>query len=158
MGYNTAIDGTNITISNGAGFQQIAASGVNNPTSFLPDIFFGGANVGISYITQSGTWQSITNNLVYCTGLLELISKGTSTGVATIALPQTASNTLVPSRLGIYCINLSVGFASTFILAQTISNTTTASLAKGNGITSTAMTDADFTNSSAIYYEGLFFK
>lgn len=157
MAYSTGVAGTNITIANGAGYQTYSASGITTPTSFLPVIAFGGASTGVTYLTQTGTYQQLSNNLIYFSGLIELSSKGSSTGSATVNLPHTSSNTLATSLLNIYCINLNATFASTFIGAQINQNTTNATIAKGSGITSAAMTDADFTNTSAIYYNGCYF-
>ncbi len=159
MSYNNIIAGSGVTITSANCRQTISASGggAGSVQSFSPILSFGGGTTGITYITQTGTYQQLTSNLVYISGLIELSSKGSSTGSAKVSLPLTASATLASSLLTVYCINLNAGFVSTFIGCQTLTNTTTATLAKDNGIASSAMADTDFTNTSAIYYNGCYF-
>lgn len=160
MSYNNTTAGSGISIAYNGGYQTISCTGGGggSPTSFSPVLSFGGSSTGITYITQSGTYQQLTANLIYFTGIIELSSKGSATGTARVSLPNTASGVYPPSLLTIDCINLFAALSiGQFLVLQTTSSSANATIAVGNGSTSSALSDTNFTNSSAIYYTGSFF-
>jgi len=58
--------------------------------TFTASLTFGGNDAGISYVTQIGKYTKI-GNTVHCQIRIKLDDKGTSTGIAQIALPFAAS-------------------------------------------------------------------
>lgn len=158
MAYSTGVAGTNIAIANGAGYQTYSASGVSSVLTFLPMLTFGGASVGMTYISQAGTYQQLTNNLIYCTGIIQLSAMGSSIGNAKVNLPHISSNTSQVSMLNIYIFNLFNALGTgEYIGLQVDTNASTANIAITNGLASNALTSSDFTNTTNIYYNGLFF-
>lgn len=158
MAYSTGVAGTNIAIANGAGYQTYSASGVSSVLTFLPMLTFGGSSVAMTYLTQAGTYQQLTNNLIYCSGIIQLLTQGSSIGPAKVSLPHASSNTSQVSMFNIYIFNLfnALG-AGEYIGLQVETNASTAAIAITNGTSSNALTSSDFTNSTNIYYNGLFF-
>ncbi|WP_424360269.1 hypothetical protein [Methylocystis parvus] len=61
--------------------------------SWLPDLRFGGAAAGMTYASRSGWYRRTGLKMTYVCGNFTLLSKGTSTGPATInGLPFTSSS------------------------------------------------------------------
>lgn len=95
----TARNNSRLQIVDGIGFPevQVASSDANTLDDYeegtwTPSITFGGAAVGITYTTQSGTYTKI-GNIVVCRGRVTLSNKGSSTGSALItSLPFTAAS------------------------------------------------------------------
>ena len=65
-------------------FQDPQVSG--NVNTYTPDLEFGGASVGMTFTTRTGSYV-VTGNSVTVTVNLILSNKGSSTGTATISLP-----------------------------------------------------------------------
>lgn len=110
--------------------------------TFTPTISFGGAAVGVTYGTQSGSYTKIGNR-VFGEIRLVLTAKGSSTGSASVeGLPFTVSSARGGAGIGSSfnftgltgALNISVGPSSTACLVRQSSAT-------GNGAT----TDANFT-------------
>jgi len=73
--------------------------------TWTPDVAFGGASVGITYTTQTGSYRRI-GNMVFVQINIVLTSIGSSTGVTTISLPIAAAAT-IPA--GVFSIGDSYG-------------------------------------------------
>lgn len=157
MAYSTGVAGTNISIANGAGYQTYSASGVSIVQSFLPILTFGGGSTGMTYTTQQGHYQQLTNNLIYCTGQIQLSAMGSSVGIAKVSLPHSSSNTYTSSMFVIYIFNLFNTLGGDVIGLQVDTNAATATIAITSGTSSNALTSSDFTNTTNIYYSGSFF-
>jgi hypothetical protein len=150
-GTSPSNSGTGITFPSG----QNASSNANTLDDYeegvwTPTLAFGGNSVGITYNPRNGTYTKV-GNLVTATCVLNLSSKGSSTGLATITgFPFSGQITYkepVGSVLA-YGLNANVysmsGYlgATTFnILAQTVFNTGTLNNAS----------DGTFTNSTTIH-------
>lgn len=76
----------NVLTSNGAGALPTwqAVSGPTYTTgTWTPVVNFGGATTGITYTVQNGQYSQI-GNVVFCTFFIQINSKGSATGTATI--------------------------------------------------------------------------
>lgn len=134
---------------------QVASTDVNvlddyEEGTWTPVLRLGGLTTGITYSSQEGISVKIGRN-VFFTGVIALSSKGTATGAATLAgLP--GSNTAFRFvnffafglAAGSYNIGAYVSFGATPIIE--LYNQIT-----GSGV---AITDADLTNSSTLYFSG----
>jgi len=112
-------------------------------------IAFGGAVVGITYAYQAGYYTKI-GNIVTISGYVQLTSKGTSVGDATITgLPFTVINNPA-GYAGVALWLTAISFTAQF-QAYTLTNSTTISLENITeaGVRS-SLTDANFSNTSAI--------
>ena len=119
-------------------------------------VAFGGGTTGITYSTNTGTYTKIGRQ-VTVNGYLELTSKGSSGGAATITgLPFTIPN-LNQNYSAVSLWFNAITFANQFIANGTI-NTTTISLQESTilGVNST-ITDADFANNSGIIVNFTYF-
>jgi hypothetical protein len=141
---------------------QSASSDVNTLDDYeegtwTPTITFGGSSTGITYAASSqiGTYTKI-GNLVTIRAYIGLSNKGSSTGAARIAnLPFTPPNTLNQywaGSLGVTTVSYT-GYPWPTTLHGTngisIKQTTEAG-SSGN------LTDANFANTSEVYYTGQF--
>lgn len=95
--------------------------------TFTPTISFGGASVGVTYGTQSGTYTLVGNRVIF--DLIVVISaKGSSTGAAVIGgLPFTAANTVL-KPVSPYMTGLGAGTDAHQIECALIPNTATVGL------------------------------
>jgi hypothetical protein len=125
--------------------------------TWTPTITFGGSSTGITYIAsgQIGTYTKI-GNLVTIRAYIGLSNKGSSTGAARIAnLPFTPPNTLNQywaGSLGVTVVSYTgYPWATTLhgINGISIKQTTEAG-------SSSNLTDANFANTSEVYYTGQF--
>jgi hypothetical protein len=118
--------------------------------SWTPGVAFGGASVGVTYGANNGGRYTKVGRLVVATCLLQLTSKGSSTGAATLTGLPFAS--IASPVLGI----LSVGWAASVSgLSGTLQGTvasggTTVSLYASSGGSSSAVTNSNFSNTSQI--------
>jgi hypothetical protein len=140
----------------------VAASDVNTLDDYeegtwTPGFAFAGGTTGITYASQLGVYTKI-GRMVTCIGIVQLSSKGSSSGVATITgLPFTvAANE--PNYGGV-----SFGFigAMTFAsvpFARTVAGSTTLTLAEVTtaGV-DTDITNADFTNTTILRFTFTYF-
>lgn len=137
--------------SNGAGalptFQTLLASA----TSWTPALSFGGGSTGITYTTQTG-WYFNLGALYVIRCEIVLSNKGSSTGAALITgLPALPAN---PTPLIYYGENNTfTGFLVALISTPSggirLSNQRSAT-------TAVNLTDAEMTNTSAIYISGVY--
>jgi hypothetical protein len=116
--------------------------------TWTPDLQFGGANTGITYTVQNGYYTKI-GNIVTGTAWILLTSKGSATGDATLAgLPfaNAAGQNQSPCSIEPSSISFADQMVATvekiftFIKLREITN--------GGG--NSALTDADFSNSSSL--------
>ena len=124
--------------------------------SWTPAMSFGGGTTGITYdANTSGTYVK-NGKLVVVTGYLVLTSKGTDTGTATITgLPKT--NGTGYGNTSCCFLRCSAVANSGTIQGAIERNTTQISLSEINTAgTTTAITDADFSNTSAIYIQATY--
>lgn len=110
--------------------------------SWTPTIAFGGASVGVTYATQTGSYVKI-GQLVFVSLRITLTAKGSSTGAATVGgLPFTAANNLATANSGFYN-----NMASLTGLVGTVS-TTSISLRTPGAATTSTVSDTNFTATS----------
>ena len=119
-------------------------------------VSFGGGTTGITYGSNTGTYTKIGRQ-VTVNGYLDLTSKGSSTGNATITgLPFTIPN----NNQNYSAVSLwfnAITFANQFI-ANGIINTTTISLQESTELgVNSPITDADFANNSAVIISFTYF-
>ena len=117
--------------------------------TWTPDLQFGGAKVGMTYTTQSGTYTKI-GKLVYVIGLIALSNKGSSTGNATVAgLPFNAPVTGGAGNGG-----GGLSYWSGFVTAKPEAFATGgATISVYTGATSFAsMADANFANGTYMFF------
>ena len=128
----------------------------NSGTSFTPSISFGGASVGITYQTQSGTYHRI-GNIVFLRLFIVLTSKGSSTGQARITnLPFNNSGSLTVFNTVVSEISLAANY--TAIYTQTESTTNNLLIySTGDNVGVGGVFDTDFTNDSQIVVTGFYF-
>lgn len=133
-------------VTDGATDLTIDAAAIETDSTPTPVLNFGGATTGITYTIQTCK-KSIIGNMCFLSIQIQLSSKGTATGAATITGVATAprgsmivtsqlilESSTLPTQPVIYC------------------NSTTINLATmNNGTFLSALTDTSFTNSSAIY-------
>jgi len=153
----TSTDGS--ILINGSGANTINF-GVNNvPVSFLPSLFFGNANTGMTFALQEGTYLQI-GKLVYVYGNIILSNKGSATGKATIkgtpSLP--ANSSTITSTISVHMdsgITLDVNFTSLFGFMST--NSLAIQIwEQGSGQTSFQLNETYFSNTTAIEFSGTY--
>jgi hypothetical protein len=145
-----------ITASKGVAFPatQVASTDANTLDDYeegtwTPNLQFGGASTGITYLVRNGFYTKI-GNIVIGTAWIFLTSKGSATGDATLAgLPFTnagSDGNQAPCTVEIGSISFAdqifatVEKASTFIKFREVTNAGTNS----------ALTNADFQDSSSL--------
>ena len=113
--------------------------------TWIPDLQFGGAKVGITYSTQEGYYQKV-GDWVSCVFRIVLTSKGTSTGAARIyGLPFTAL-----SYVPVTVFFNEITYANQLI-AQTVGASTSIVLMEvTEGGTQTFITNDDFADNSVL--------
>jgi hypothetical protein len=119
---------------------------------WTPAVTFGGAATGVAYGSSCLGRYTKIGNLVTVTGMLTLTSKGSSTGPASITgLPFASLND------GIYG-SIAVGYAGGFsgvsgtVLGLIGPNGSKVSLYQSANGAATGLTNANFTNSSTLYF------
>ena len=119
--------------------------------TWTPALAFGGATTGITYTTQSGTYVRI-GNLVYVNFSIDLTSKGSATGNATI--------TGLPFDAGTDADGVSIRFFAN--LASIAGNPfgyiggTSITLAMSSSTSRVILADANFANNSRLDMWGVY--
>jgi len=117
--------------------------------TFTPTLQFSGLSVGVTYSTRTGIYTKV-GRIVHFSGRIDLSSKGTSVGDATIAGLPFAANTGAAS----------VGYQSSIAPSdkQAILTIDTSSLIVryASGTTTAASTDTNFSNSSILIFAGTY--
>jgi hypothetical protein len=120
--------------------------------AWTPVLKFGGAAVGMTYSTQLGSFEITGDRAISAPFKIILTAKGSSVGVATIeGLPKPVSGAGGAHGGGVvnYSINMAGLGGTTF--TSGIEGTSTASIYQSGAAGVTAVTDANFTNTSVIY-------
>lgn len=118
-------------------------TGTTGGGSWTPVVTFGGASTGITYSTQVGKYQQI-GDVVIATANIILTSKGSATGFAAIAgLPVSAPN------IGVASISYYADMG-TMSAATGAATGTSINLYNAGAAGSSALTDANFTNTTTI--------
>jgi hypothetical protein len=126
--------------------------------TFTPTVAFGGASVGITYLTQAAKYTKVGNKVSFSI-VVTLSNKGSSTGSVSIAgLPFNVSPStnadFIPITIGAF-INITF---STVPACVAIVNTNTLILDEYiSGGAQTPITDADFANDSTFRVAGFYF-
>jgi hypothetical protein len=117
--------------------------------TFTPTLQFSGLSVGVTYSNRTGIYTKV-GRIVHFSGRIDLSSKGTSVGDATIAGLPFAANTGAAS----------VGYQSSVTPSdkQAILTIDTLSLIVryASGTTTAASTDTNFSNSSILIFAGTY--
>ena len=153
--------GTGISTSTGLNLASGTSAFTNityvDATSWSPNIQFGGANVGITYTTQSGKYVSIGNAVYFWINIL-LSSKGSSTGTLTISnFPLTIASTIrIPVN---YWTNITTpgSFPCMYLNAVSGGTTINPNACSSAGGGANTMADTNFTNTSGFATSGLLF-
>lgn len=147
--------------ANGVSFPATQAASADANTlddyeegSFTPAITFGGGNTGITYTTQVGRYTKVGRE-VKVEGSIVLSNKGSSTGnILITGLPFSALNygaSVCPMPIG--AVN-NTSFSG-WLSARIIFNSTTFEVYQTTDAgTRSVLTDANFTNTSAIAFNG----
>lgn len=126
--------------------------------TFTPSLLFGGGNTGMN-ASASGSYTKI-GRLVTFRGFITLTAKGSSTGSATIdGLPFTSGSGNANAPITLFYTNLNINTGGGFYTGiGTIANNTTAItlLEIGSNVGVTALTDADFSNTSTLRFTGFY--
>jgi hypothetical protein len=131
-------DGTNVSL--------IGVATVTG--TFTPGISFGGGTTGITYAARVGWYQRLGNR-VNIAAFIALSSKGSSTGAALITgLPIAASAT--PFLFQAVTVSFDAATYTGSAVAQVNPSATTISLLLDAGGTQSALTNANFTNSTNV--------
>lgn len=129
--------------------------------TFTPELQFGGASTGITYSTQAGKYTRV-GNVIHWAITLDLTSKGTATGNATISglpyvnygtPPTTVPATAIGGISGITLPSNAFGIQATIIGATNQIQLRASSSAVGV----TPITDSNFSNGAVIRAEGKYF-
>lgn len=120
--------------------------------TWTPDLVFGGAKVGITYSSTTGTYTKI-GNVVFITLDFTLTSKGTSVGNASInGLPFTVGSITFAAPTA-YFSNMATSVNHCHRFEGT---TTSISLAKQDGTIVNRLVDTDFTDTSRLVITGFY--
>lgn len=144
--------GTNV-IDKGSGSIDITDF-VSGSTAFTPAFAFGGGTTGITYANQLGRYVR-HGNVIYFTAYVSLSNKGSSTGAATITGLPIASLNLTNLIGSVAVSGDQLGASVTDLQGRIAPNSTTITLSRLSTGTLTALTDADFGNSTAISVSGV---
>lgn len=134
----------------GTNWYEVARMPPAEENTYTPVLAFGGASTGITYSIQKGSYEK-SGNWVSGNGFIELTSKGSATGDATISIPFSVRND-----------NDSYACASFYMAGVTFANqhqhrivpgSTTISLNEVTEAgTPTTLTDANFANNSVVIF------
>jgi hypothetical protein len=123
---------------------------VGSMGTWTPVLQFGGANVGITYGVQTGQYTKI-GNVVTASMAIQLTSKGSSTGSATIiGLPFPGKSGLFQAAVVQTNAMSFTGNAQCFIDGSSLS---TIDLHLNTNGTDTSLTDANFANNTIIFLQ-----
>lgn len=149
-------DGTTFSVNGQYAFPatQNASSNANTlddyeEGSWTPAITFGGGATGMTFSDQEGTYTKIGRH-VFCRGSIQMSSKGTSTGVARMTgLPFAAASSKTSSVVLDYYSGMSSFTAG---VAEVNGGAASANFYIPGASASASATDANFTNTSAMWF------
>jgi hypothetical protein len=120
--------------------------------TWTPALAFGGASVGITYGTQSGTYTKIGRTVFFSMDV-DLTNKGSSTGAATISLPFTVGTTPI-STFSVMDANVTVS-SGTNVYSFVQSGNSSAQLWQGgSGVGVGQLTNTQCANNSSFRISG----
>lgn len=123
--------------------------------TWTPGAQFGGANVGMTFSTQSGYYVKV-GRIVTCVGQLTFTARGSSTGVMTVTgLPFTSDSTAAFANGSSVVFNSVGGASTTNIMSGYVNaSATTANIVRtASGVgTSVQVQPGDFGDSSAFWF------
>jgi hypothetical protein len=137
---------------------QVASSNANTLDDYeegtwTPTLVFGSGSTGITYNARNGRYTKI-GNYVFATGFVNLSSKGSSAGDATFTgLPFSADET---NRSYGGNGQFDAGGSSVPVSVQVLAFGTTAYNRYGNGNNFLGLTEANFTNTSAYFFNAVY--
>ncbi len=153
---NIVFSGCNLiggSLTNNSTGRVLAANNTNfsGQQNWTPNLQFGGANVGVTYGTQTGEFEWLSVDTIRISYAIVLTSKGSSTGSATLSnLPATANSTYGPAAGGAVGSYTSMT-GLTGALSQSPAGGATVLDFLQNGATGlAAVTNSAFTNTSAL--------
>lgn len=162
----TALTASGLLNISGAGAGQIQFPATQNLSAnantlddyeegtFTPTLTFGGASVGMTFSTRTGSYTKIGNMVCFVIEFI-LSAKGSSTGTAQIAsLPATANSFNPP--ISAQANNMSAGTTTT-VQAIVNGGTTTIQLQAFAAGTATALADTNFTATTVLRVAGMYF-
>jgi hypothetical protein len=121
--------------------------------TFTPAIAFGGAAVGVTYSTQSGSYTKIGNRVFYALRLV-LTSNGTSVGVVTITgLPFTQNEFYSVPVIQTENVNLDVA-GGYYSVTGFLATTTVVIDEQGDNVALAALTEADVADTAVFDISG----
>lgn len=139
---------TSITVGGGT------ALGTFVQNTYSPVLAFGGASVGITYNTQSGQYIQI-GNTVFFTAYINISSKGSSTGSATLSLPVNSGGNLTSISPG-YWSNITL--TALYINLNGYIQSNVLNLAQSaSGQSATPLTDVNMGVNSIVIFSGFYF-
>ena len=129
-------------------------AGVANGT-WTPDVTFGGGSTGLAYTTRAGRYTRI-DDLVFLTVFIQMSNKGSSTGNAAVSLPPfTAHADTMSGGVGVegaFNMLTLTSKPSSLVLA----GATTLALLHWGATGHSALTDANFSNTTYLYLNGFY--
>ena len=126
--------------------------------TWVPDLQFGGATTGITYGNRQGYYSKL-GRVVFIQGAIQLSSKGSATGNASISgLPYVSTNV----TLGIgesACRWYGMTSSLVAMMLEQAANSSAFTIIGATAATTglAALTDAAFSNSSILYFNAFYF-
>lgn len=153
------INGTNIgDVAAGTGSfttLAVATSSTFPSGSITPGVSFGGGTTGITYSSQTGS-RMYVGGWVFCSGIFVLTNKGSSTGSAVITGLPVAVRNNNDSLAAVALEAANLTFTGQ-LQGKTVVNTTTIALSQTTEAgTFSALTDANFSNTTQITFALLY--
>jgi hypothetical protein len=152
VGVTTSGAGNTVTIN--------TTSSILTTGTFTPVLTFGGASVGITYVTQEGMFTKIGIQCFIFIAI-ELSSKGSSTGdvsVTGLPFPVTLSLIEAVDIAAVAIIAVTYPAGRTEIHGAMKSGVDTIDLnATGSGVVNVRTNDTNFSNNSLIKFQGIYF-
>jgi hypothetical protein len=122
--------------------------------TWTPQLRFGGGNTGMTG-TFSGKYLRL-GNAIFVSGLVILTAKGSSTGVATVALPFAAGSPVV-GYLSTYWFATATNYVHVGIYTQGGTSNGLVLAATAAASAPTQISDTNFNNNSVLSFSGLYF-
>ena len=146
--------GCYLIADNGTAYELLNGTQSSGVIAWTPVLQFGGASVGITYSQQFGRYAKY-GNLVFFSFEIDLTSKGSSTGNATIAgLPfAVASNAVGNGSTGFFS-NLT--FSGQVVGVPVVSSNTIEFVQSSSGSAAVILTDSAFSNTTTLDIGGFY--
>lgn len=140
--YTTGVNSLNLDVTNWV-----------NTTVWTPTLTFGGASVGMTYMTRTGSYSRIGNNVFFFLAV-ELTAKGSSTGVAKIeGLNFTPSG---QTAVSLRYWNMNISYAAEQVGAFAISGNEFYLQSSSAISVTTYLNDTNFNDSTLVEMNGVF--